>query len=63
MFVCRLAGDKDAYVPTLNEEHSAWKWILAEELRARDDMHPVVQLALRHHWEEVSGLMNDRVTC
>ncbi|KAK9811905.1 hypothetical protein WJX72_012201 [[Myrmecia] bisecta] len=34
--------DKAAYVPHLNEEHSAYQWMEVTAAMQRDDMHPVV---------------------
>jgi hypothetical protein len=53
VFVCKLKGDRDAYQPKLNEEHSQWKWIAVEELRNRQDVHPVVHACLHAHWTVV----------
>ena len=58
VFVCELRESKEAYEPKLNSEHSEWKWFPVDELRARNDLHPVVDLALHQHWEEVSALIN-----
>eukprot|EP00892_Ulva_mutabilis_P011531 jgi/Ulvmu1/8750/UM048_0004.1 len=58
VFVCAVTrAVHDAYVPKLNPEHSKWRWFAAAELRARDDLHPVVHSVLHTHWPEVEPLL------
>jgi hypothetical protein len=58
VFVCKIIGDRDAYIPTLNKEHSQWKWIPIESLRSSLDVHPVVHCVLHDHWLDVKPLLD-----
>jgi hypothetical protein len=57
VFVCKLLGDRAAYTPTLNEEHSQWTWMPFATLRARTDVHPVVHSLLHQYWDVVRHMV------
>lgn len=57
VFVCKLKGERDAYQPKLNAEHSQWKWLAVDNLRARTDVHPVVHMVLHDHWDVVQPMV------
>jgi len=51
VFLARLTPEERAsYAPTLNEEHSQWRWFALADAKTRDDLHPVVTLLLGEHW-------------
>lgn len=59
VFVCAVPrAARDAYKPTLNAEHSQWRWTAAVDLRGRDDLHPVVYRTLHDHWLAVEPLIS-----
>ena len=59
VFVCAVPlAARDAYKPTLNAEHSQWRWTAAADLRGRDDLHPVVYRTLHDHWPTVEPLIS-----
>lgn len=58
VFICAVPrAARDAFQPTLNPEHSQWRWLPARDLRGRDDLHPVVRRVLNDHWQEVQPLL------
>lgn len=46
---------RDSFAPELSEESLAWGWYPLEELLAphRRDLHPVVEVALKDHLDEI----------
>jgi hypothetical protein len=59
VFICTVKPDvRDVWEPVLNEEHSEFQWIEATTLRAQSNMHPVTELVLKDHWEDVKNLIS-----
>lgn len=61
VFICPIACNaRDSWEPTLNEEHSAWRWVKADELRQQTDLHPVTEMVLKDHWDTVKPLIGTK---
>lgn len=54
VFSIQVSEDEQIkFVPTLNEEHTSWKWFSMSELDQMKNLHPVVEILLEEHRTEL----------